>query len=130
MILVDTSAWIEFFRGRGRLCEVVDQLLLSNEVALCGPIVTELRRGLRSAAERSKVIPLLDGCLVLDQPGQLWDEAGELGYYLSRKGVTVKSMDLLIAAYALSHRVPILTADADFALMSRAGLHLQLFDHA
>jgi len=95
---------------------------------LCGPVITELRRGLRSAAERAKVLPLLDGCPLLDQPFRLWQEAGEIGYLVARRGKSVKSLDLLIATYALAHSVPILAVDADFATMKRAGLHLLLVE--
>jgi len=126
VILVDTSAWIEFFRGRGPLTARVDELLAENEVALCGPVVTELGRGLRSARERSRVLDLLRGCHALAQPHDLWSEAGELGALLGRRGATVKSMDLLIAVHALAHGVPLLTADSDFTAMRRAGIGLVL----
>jgi predicted nucleic acid-binding protein len=122
VILVDTSAWIDFFRGAGSLAGRVDDLLENDQAALCGPVITEIRRGLRSRAERARVLPLLAGCHLLEQPAALWEEAGELGWYLGRRGATVKSLALLIAAYALAHAVPILTADGDFALMRRAGL--------
>jgi predicted nucleic acid-binding protein len=125
MILVDTSAWIEFFRGREPVAGVVDDLLAADEVALCGPIVTELRRGLR-AAERSRVVPLLGACHLLPQPAALWEEAGELGFAIARRGATVKSLDLLIAVYALSHAVPLLTTDRDFAVLQKAGVRLTL----
>ena len=128
MILVDTSAWIEFFRGRGPVAEQVDALIETDEATLCGPVVTELRRGLRSKAERSRVLPLLSGCHVLDQPANLWEEAGEIGWYLGQRGSMVKSLDLLIAAYALAHDVPILTVDRDFERMRRAGLGLLLVE--
>ena len=122
MILVDTSAWVDFFRGVAPFAEDVDDLLETDEVALCGPVETEVRRGLRSPTERRKVIPLLAGCHRLEQPVRLWEEAGELGYVLARKGLTVKTLDLLIATYALSHGVAILTADSDFAAMRRCGV--------
>lgn len=105
MILVDTSAWVEFFRGKGPLVDRVDGLLVSNEVALCGPVITELRRGLGWTSERRRVIPLLAGC---------------------HKGSTVKTLHLLIAVHALVHAVPILAADRDFELIRRAGLPLVL----
>ncbi len=95
-------------------------------MSVCGPILTELRRGLRSAADRARVLPLLAGCHLLDQPPRLWDEAGELGYALARRGASVKTLDLLIATYALAHAVPVLSADADFTVMRRAGLRLLL----
>jgi predicted nucleic acid-binding protein len=70
------------------------------------------------------VLPLLRGCHELAQPPNLWEEAGDLGFFLGRRGAAVKSLDLLIATYALAHAIPILTSDADFALMRRAGAHL------
>lgn len=104
----------------------MDRVLESDEVALCGPVLTELRRGLRTAAERRRVLPLLSGCHLLEQPPALWEEAGDLGYALARRGASVKTLDLLIAAYALSYTVPLLTTDADFARMRRAGIPLDL----
>jgi predicted nucleic acid-binding protein len=40
----------------------------------------------------------------------------------------VKSLDLLIATYALSHGVALLTADDDFRVIRRAGTGLALFE--
>jgi predicted nucleic acid-binding protein len=126
VILIDTSAWVDFFRGRVPIADAVDEALSHGEAALCGPIETELRRGLRSERERMKVLPLLDGCHRLAQPAQLWTEAGDLGFALRRRGVTSKTLDLLIATYALSHSATLLTADGDFAAMRKAGVPLQL----
>ena len=125
MTLVDTSAWVDFFRGRAPFADAVDDLLATNDVALCGPVLTEVRRGLRPA-ERRRVLPLLAGCRELPQPARLWEEAGDLGYWLARRGVTVKTMDLLIAAWALAHSVSLLSKDGDFADMHRAGVPLSL----
>ena len=97
---------------------MVDLALEDDEAALCGPVLTELRRGFASAAERSKVIPLLLACHQLPQPASLWEDAGDLGFALARNGFTVKSLDLLIATYALTHGIPILTIDRDFQLIA------------
>jgi predicted nucleic acid-binding protein len=126
MILIDTSAWIAFFREAGSVAELVEVALREDQAACCGPIATELRRGLASSAERGKVLPLLDGCHWLEQPPALWEEAGDLGYALRRKGLTVKTFDLLIATYALSHEAHLLTTDSDFALMRKKGIALEL----
>jgi predicted nucleic acid-binding protein len=126
MILVDTSAWIEFFRDREPVATRVDALLEANDVAICGPVVTELRRGLRSASDRARVLPLLEACHLLDQPASLWEEAGDIGFSIRRVGINVKTLDLLIAAYAVSHAVPLLTMDRDFALVQQAGVPLTL----
>lgn len=127
MILVDTSAWVRFFRGsKVRSAEQVDQALADGTAALCGPVVTELRRGVRSRGERAKLLLHLGGCALLDEPARLWDEAGELGFALARRGATVKTLDLLIATYALAHQIPLLSTDADFTLMRRRGIPLLL----
>ncbi len=124
MTLVDTSAWIEFFRGRDPVASMVEDALAANDAALCGPVVTELRRGLLNDRERRRVSPLLDGCQLLEEPEELWVEAGELGFRLRRRGVTPKTLDLLIATYALSHSCPVLTTDHDFHGMKKAGIPL------
>jgi len=126
VILIDTSAWIEFFRNRGAAAELVDVALKEDEAAWCGPIATELRRGLRSPKERTTILPLLGGCHWLTQPNALWEEAGDLGYALRRKGLTVGTVDLLIATYALSHDAQLLAVDGDFAAMKKKGVPLDL----
>ena len=124
MILVDTSAWIEFFRGPGKVADDVDAALTDGTAAICGPVEMELRRGLLPH-ERARVLAAIGGCVSLPEPADLWEEAGDLGFALRRRGVTVKSLDLLIATYALAHRVPVLTKDADFRLLERwAGVRL------
>ena len=126
MILIDTSAWIDFFRDRKPFADRVDQALEDGEAAICGPIETELRRGLRSKAERAEVLLHLRGCHALAQPTNLWEEAGELGFVLGRRGLTVKTLDLLIASYSLAHRVSLLTNDQDFQRIRSAGIPLLL----
>jgi predicted nucleic acid-binding protein len=129
MILVDTSAWVAFFRGHEPLASAVDAALADNVAVLCGPVLTELRRGLQTDRERKRVLPLLDGCSVLAQPADLWAEAGDLGFALRRRGVTCKTLDLLIAVHALAYGVPLLTEDSDFAVMQKAGVPLVLAPH-
>lgn len=102
MMIVDTSAWVDFFRGTEPMATAVDDALTSNEVALCGPIETELRRGLRDPRERKQVLPLFEGCHWSDTPANLWVEAGELGYALRRRGggrQDVRSIDSNLRAH-------------------------------
>ena len=126
MILVDTSAWIEFFRGRQPFAAAVDEAIATNEAALCGPVETELRRGLANERERAKVLSLLGACHFLAEPADLWVAAGDLGFALRKRGLTSKTIDLLIAVYALDHSAALLTVDGDFAAMRRKGISLLL----
>jgi predicted nucleic acid-binding protein len=123
--LIDTSAWIEFFRGPGSVADRVERALNDGNAALCGPVYTEVARGLRDA-ERQRVLGLFAGCHHLRQPHALWTYAGTLGQMLRIKGVTAKTLDLLIAAYALTHGCELLAADTDFRHMHEAGIPLRL----
>lgn len=127
MILIDTSAWIDFFHGKNTwICKQIESELEAGSPALCGPIWMELSRGIQSVKESKKVLPLLKSCHYLEQPDHLWDEAGELGRYLAQKGLIVGSMDLLIAIHVLAHRIPLLTLDKDFKSMVEMGIPLEL----
>jgi hypothetical protein len=128
LILIDTSAWIAFFRDHGPAATIVDRALEDDEAALCGPVLTEIRRGFKSATDRKRTLPLLEACHHLPQPKDLWEEAGDLGFALARRGATIKTVDLLIATYALASDVAVLTLDEDFRLIARAGTGLHLVE--
>ena len=108
------------------LSTVLDYLLTTSLLAMVIVFQPELRRGLKSVSERRRVLPLLAGCHTLTDPPAVWEEAGDLGFFLARKGVTAKSIDLVIATYALAHGVAVLAADRDFADMNAAGARLTL----
>jgi predicted nucleic acid-binding protein len=125
VILIDTSAWIDFFRDDEPLADSVDAALKSDDAALCGPVVTEIRRGIRPT-ERARVLPLLEGCHLLTQPEQLWVSAGDLGARAARQGLTLKTLDLLIAVYAIEHGTPLLARDGDFEGLAKMDVGLSL----
>lgn len=126
MIIIDTSAWINFFRSHDSKSELVRQLIDSDKAAICGPIVTEIWRGFKSKKEYEVLAKMLGGLNLLSQPKDLWEEAGMLGAYTAKKGFSIKSFDLLIAIYALSYDLPILSSDKDFILMKKTGVKIRL----
>jgi len=112
-VLIDTSAWIDFFRDRSPVADAVERLLAEGQALRCGPVDLELRRGLR-AAEATRVIPVLWALEELPCEAIDFASAGDLLRSLRAGGVTLPSMDGLIAALALRHDVPVLTVDRDF----------------
>jgi hypothetical protein len=74
LTLIDSFAWIDLFHNKGVLTAKFDALLESGDVALCGPIVTELRRVLHKDRDWLQVLPLLSGCYMLPRPPHLWEE--------------------------------------------------------
>jgi predicted nucleic acid-binding protein len=127
IVLVDTSAWIDFFAGRGQkaIREAIGELLDNDLVATAGPIVLELLRGCRSAPERIRLEQNLRALHWLPVDERHWDRAGAAAFRLRRRGVTVSAVDALIATLAESAGCPLLQNDRDFVHIARhTGLRL------
>ena len=117
LVLVDTSAWIAFFRDpESAVGALVDRLLDEDCAAIVPVVRAELLQGARSEAEFERLGRLLGALELLREPDDVWDRVARLGYDLRRHGVNgVGIPDLLVAAAAVEHDVPVLTLDADFA---------------
>jgi len=124
VILIDTSAWIEFLRDTGSpACEQVDALL-GEELATCDPVRMEVLAGARDDHHLAELRRLLAGsALLATRPGD-FEEAAILYRRCRRNGETVRRLvDCLIAAIAIRSDVPVLHHDAGFDALARcAGL--------
>ena len=120
MILVDTSAWIEFLRDtKSPVCEAVDQLL-TREVAVCDVICMEVLAGARDESHLSSLRRLLARASMVRTQTTDYEDAAVLYRRCRRRGETVgKLIDCLIASAAIRARVPILHKDADFDILAR-----------
>ena len=120
MILIDTSAWVEFLRDTGSsVCARVDELL-DLELATCDPIRMEVLAGARDEGHLNDLRRLLARASALDtQPGDYEDGAG-LYRRCRRGGETVRKLiDCVIAAVAIRSDVAVLHADSDFEVLAR-----------
>ncbi|HTW99182.1 MAG TPA: PIN domain nuclease [Acidimicrobiales bacterium] len=120
MILVDTSAWIEFLRDTGSTtCARVDELL-AQEIATCHPIRMELLAGARHEQHLRELRGLLARTTTLETLPTDYEDAATLYRACRRRGETVRKLiDCLIAAHAIRARLPLLHADADFDVLAR-----------
>lgn len=115
VVLVDTSAWIEFFRGTEHpAAALIDRLLLEDRVAITGVIRAELLQGARNDAQKAALGRQLAATVRLPDPADLWDRVAYLGYTLRRKGFEVRLPDLAIAVVATAHEVPLLSLNGHF----------------
>lgn len=112
--MIDSSAWIEYFRrGRGAASDAVDELLREDRALLCGMVELEIIWGLRSG-ERSRVSELFTALPYLEAERMDYVAAGELGGELRRRGITIPNADCLIGALCLRHGFSLLTLDRHF----------------
>ena len=112
-VLIDTSAWIAFFRGAEPGAAVVAELIEGRRALRCGPVELELHRGLRRS-EAHDVLTLWTGLEALEIDGLDFTSAGDLLRDLRARGITLPSIDGLIAALAIRHAVPLLAFDQHF----------------
>ena len=120
MILIDSSAWIEFLRDTGSTaCNRVDELL-GTEIAVCDPVWMEVLAGARDDRHLTDLRGLLAGGTLLATESVDYEEAAALYRICRRRGETPRKLiDCLIAAIAIRSDVPILHADSDFEVLAR-----------
>lgn len=113
-VLIDTSVWIDVFRGRTPvLAELVKRLLEEGTAALCDVVTAEIRIGLRQD-ERRKILSLLEAVPSVPVLSLDWAAAGDLGALHRARGQTLPLTDLLIAAVCLRNGLDLLTLDEHF----------------
>lgn len=126
MIIVDTSCWIDYFRGVEPFASKVAYLIESDTAVLIGPVITEILRGIVKSSVRTRINEFITGLTTIKQPVDLWNSAGLVGAAVTKRGYNPKTVDLLIAIYALDTDLPLLTKDRDFQLMQKAGVPIRL----
>ena len=128
MILVDTSAWVEFLRDTGSpICSRVDALL-DGDIATCDPIRMEVLAGARDESHLNDLRRLLARASVIALVSGDYEDAAAVYRTCRRRGDTVRKLiDCLIGAVAIRADVPVLHSDSDFDALARH-TSLQLAD--
>ena len=117
MILVDSSVWIDYFRGVS--CPQTGYLdaVLGREPFLIGDLIrTEVLQGFESDADFEKAIVLLDAFETVPLAGKdVCEQAARNFRTLRRKGVSVrKTIDTIIATSCIENGYTLLHKDRDF----------------
>ena len=126
MILVDSSVWIDYFKGTltvqtGRL----DALLGSEPLAVGDLVLTEVLQGFNSERDFNQARKLLTSLEVVEIGGrEIAIQAARHFRTLRLLGVTVrKTIDMLIATFCIENNYALLYSDRDFELfVERLGM--------
>jgi hypothetical protein len=116
VILVDTSVWIDFFRASpGPAGQELRRLITEAQpTALAGVVVTEILQGL--TRDVSRIERYLAQWEILEPKGlSTYVEAAALFRQGRAKGISLTTIDALIAAIAMEHRASVFTLDKDFS---------------
>ncbi|GAB3026218.1 type II toxin-antitoxin system VapC family toxin [Mycobacterium bourgelatii] len=119
MILIDTSAWIEYFRATGSSAALEVRRLLAeqtDQIAICEPIAMEILSGAIDDAAHAQLERLVNGLPSLDVNVALdFRTAAQIYRAARRAGRTIRSInDCLIAAVAIRHNAHVVHRGADF----------------
>jgi predicted nucleic acid-binding protein len=122
-VLVDTSAWIDYFRG-GTDSSSLDVLIEEDLIVINDPILAEMVPFLKVRNQR-KLIELLSSVRRL--PLEIdWQEIIELQTRCLRQGLNgIGIPDLIIAQNAKQHGCEVFSLDGHFVLLRKlAGLRV------
>jgi predicted nucleic acid-binding protein len=129
MILLDTSALIEFLNHTGSPCDMSIETLIQNnaDVAITDIILTEVLQGIGADKDYREIKTCLLTFPVITLNNSLsYIHAADMYRKCRTKGITIRStIDLLIAQAAIEHDAMLLHNDRDFnAIASVSSLKL------
>jgi len=117
VILVDSSVWIDYFRGTlTPQAEKLDSLLGSEPVVTGDLVLTEVLQGFGSEHDFNQAKKLLTSLVVVDLVGQdIAIQAARNFRALRALGITVrKTIDTVIATRCIASGLTLLYSDRDF----------------
>jgi predicted nucleic acid-binding protein len=123
VILIDTSAWVDFLRGsQGGVCERVHALIeVDAPIATTEVVVMEILAGSRDEVHKMRLRRLLRRADMLPISGlDDYERAADLYRTCRRAGETIRKLtDCVIAVVALRNKVSVLHNDRDFDAIAR-----------
>ena len=111
MVLVDTSVWIDYFRGiYSRQTDLLNILLDEERVATGDLIIAELMQGFRSKSQISSALKIIEQLEYFDLVGQAIAFKSAQNYrFLRKKGVTIrKTIDCLLGTFCIENHFKLL----------------------
>ena len=132
-VLIDSSAWIEYFRATGSSAAREVRRLLSEEqdrVVMCEPVAMEILAGAVDETRYAALERLVNGLPTLAIDAAVDFRSAAAIYRATRRaGQTIRSInDCLIAAVCIRHGVALVHQDADFEVIAAiTGLTAQSF---
>jgi predicted nucleic acid-binding protein len=130
MILIDTSVWIDFFRGQDSPQRWMLHNLIQDEedISICGIILTEILQGVKEDKSFQQTRNYLLELPVFEPKGiKTYSDAARIFRLCRKKGKTIRStIDCIIAAICLENNLSILHKDQDYDAICEC-VHLKVF---
>ena len=126
MILIDTSAWIDYLHDDELMTPVgreVDALMSERRVVTTGMVVAEILQGADDEGDYVGLSRTVGRLPFIEVDKDVWLTAARWSYELKRKGLTTPLSDLVIAAAAVSGGHEVYATDPHFERVDGLALH-------
>jgi hypothetical protein len=117
-VLIDTSVWVDFFKF-GKSKNTIISFVNANQAVYCGLIATELVRGAKGQEELDTLENLFEALTFVEETSETFHRAGQLGYGLARKGISLSTVDLVLAQVCLDNDLNIFSFDQHFTQIAK-----------
>ncbi len=123
MILVDSNVWIAAWKGgHPEVQRQLGLLIEAGETTINELIRTELLQGARDREHQKKLSTLLEPIPVAHLSPEIWQAAPPYFLDCREKGITLTTIDCLIAVHALERKVRLWSLDQIFERLPRLRL--------
>ncbi len=127
MILVDATVIIAYYRsGDARIASQFARLA----VAICGITRTEILNGVRSPAERTRTLTILNAFQQVSFPEPLWDIVGDNLALLRSRGILLPLADAAVATLSIHLNAEAWARDRHFQAMQQILPALRLYQES
>jgi predicted nucleic acid-binding protein len=116
-LLVDSTVFIDFFRGRetAQTSRLEQCFQNGDDICYCGFVLLEVLQGIRDEKELVTVKHQFENLIYLEDDRSTFELGATIYRELRRKGITIRnSIDCLIAATVIQHGVNFLENDRDY----------------
>ncbi len=119
-VLVDTSAWVRYFREKDdREGDIIADLVEDGVVCTTGIVIAELISGAGNNREKAKLKEILSVFPFLNITEPVWWKVGEYRNKMRLGGFTAGLPDTIIATAAIHYDAQLFTLDSHFANIAK-----------
>lgn len=124
---LDTSAWILSFKTKGyqtakkRLRQAIE-----NGYIVTSPLILmELVQGCHTNKEKNELLDTMSSLMQIIPEDKVWKLAIDMSFKLKRKGITIPTVDIIIASLVISHDLLLVHMDKHFNYIKQIDLRLK-----
>ena len=121
LVLVDTSAWIEFYKkdsADSDIGEQVQHLIREDRVVTTEPVLLELAAGVKNKKKLKELRDTFSLFHFAQIRDDIWNDAVDNMFALRRKGITIPAIDVLIGTAAITYDLYLIHIDKHYQSMA------------